>query len=449
MLIVLVVLGGWFAHFAYLRITLRPTPRVEYWEAQIVALDPPPPGAISSQKANDILLDRPWESDPELTEALQNNGAEILRGVWDESRVDIIAATVLFETDEFKSARAELRQAAEAGWLDDSSFSLTRVSWGLHSDYHIWSRWLSAHSRWSIEHHGHVEVAVEDWLVALQMSRQLRRARLGDAQLISSIADRVVANEMICCARDLRLPIDTRALALKIDEILGPASSPRELLAGKRALAMCRLEQIYVRDGGDWLDVSEAASHMIWCQMPGGRKPSRIWNLTSPLFHDFAIARARVEEAVAVLDSANTFVAADQAGQTLSTMEPGPLAGFESSTFFSTTTISTTTVVWLYRVRTQLDAAVTMLALGEYHRRNHRYPDTLDELIPKFLPYLPIDYADRQPLRYRLTDDGFLLYSIDVNGIDDGGACRNSVKPWARVNLDAVFSAMHRHEVSK
>ena len=40
-LTVVLALGGWFGRFAYLRIALRPTPRPEYWEAQLAALDPP------------------------------------------------------------------------------------------------------------------------------------------------------------------------------------------------------------------------------------------------------------------------------------------------------------------------------------------------------------------------------------------------------------------------
>ena len=36
--VVALVLCGWFARFAYLRITLRPTPRPEYWEAELAAL---------------------------------------------------------------------------------------------------------------------------------------------------------------------------------------------------------------------------------------------------------------------------------------------------------------------------------------------------------------------------------------------------------------------------
>ncbi|MCP5522009.1 MAG: hypothetical protein H7A46_10730 [Verrucomicrobiales bacterium] len=42
--------------------------------------------------------------------------------------------------------------------------------------------------------------------------------------------------------------------------------------------------------------------------------------------------------------------------------------------------------------------------------------------MPAFLPEVPIDWMDGQPLRYRLRSDGsYLLYSVGADGIDQGG----------------------------
>jgi hypothetical protein len=50
------------------------------------------------------------------------------------------------------------------------------------------------------------------------------------------------------------------------------------------------------------------------------------------------------------------------------------------------------------------------------------YPDTLEQLVPRFISELPTDPFDGQPLRYRREAmDRFTLYSIGVNGVDDGG----------------------------
>ena len=65
---------------------------------------------------------------------------------------------------------------------------------------------------------------------------------------------------------------------------------------------------------------------------------------------------------------------------------------------------------------------VTALALERYRLRHGAYPQTLSSLAPEFLPSVPVDFMDGQPLRYRLTDDGhFILYSVGLDATDNGG----------------------------
>lgn len=49
------------------------------------------------------------------------------------------------------------------------------------------------------------------------------------------------------------------------------------------------------------------------------------------------------------------------------------------------------------------------------------YPERLDELVPKYLPALPIDPFSDKPLVYERRDDGYLLVSTDWNCVYDGG----------------------------
>ncbi len=60
-------------------------------------------------------------------------------------------------------------------------------------------------------------------------------------------------------------------------------------------------------------------------------------------------------------------------------------------------------------------------ALAAYHAEHGRYPAKLDDLAPKYLATVPDDLFSGKALLYRLTDKGYLLYSVGVNGIDDGG----------------------------
>jgi hypothetical protein len=63
----------------------------------------------------------------------------------------------------------------------------------------------------------------------------------------------------------------------------------------------------------------------------------------------------------------------------------------------------------------------TGIALRRYQLKHAAMPPGLDALVPEFLDSVPLDPIDLKPLRYRLKADGWQLYSIGVNGLDDGG----------------------------
>ena len=61
-------------------------------------------------------------------------------------------------------------------------------------------------------------------------------------------------------------------------------------------------------------------------------------------------------------------------------------------------------------------------ALERFRLKNRKYPDSLDELgelLPK--EKLPHDWLDGKPPRMRLTDTGYILWSVGWNFTDDGG----------------------------
>jgi len=74
------------------------------------------------------------------------------------------------------------------------------------------------------------------------------------------------------------------------------------------------------------------------------------------------------------------------------------------------------------RVEAAKQMTVTAIALKRYQLKHGNYPADLNSLVPEFLPAVPLDPVDGQPLRYRRNADGtFLLYSVGENGVDDGG----------------------------
>ncbi len=74
------------------------------------------------------------------------------------------------------------------------------------------------------------------------------------------------------------------------------------------------------------------------------------------------------------------------------------------------------------RTQSSVDLARAACAIERYRLANGKLPETLAELSPQFLPSLPLDVIDGNPLRYRRSDDGqFILYSIGWNETDDAG----------------------------
>ena len=61
-------------------------------------------------------------------------------------------------------------------------------------------------------------------------------------------------------------------------------------------------------------------------------------------------------------------------------------------------------------------------ALAAYRADHGRYPAKLAQLSPAYVAEIPKDFFDNDSdLRYRPQGDGYILYSVGVNGKDDGG----------------------------
>jgi hypothetical protein len=73
------------------------------------------------------------------------------------------------------------------------------------------------------------------------------------------------------------------------------------------------------------------------------------------------------------------------------------------------------------RGRTQLELIRVGLALAVYRAEHGAYPAKLADLAPKYIATIPKDEFSDEDLHYKLDGDGFLLYSVGINGRDDGG----------------------------
>jgi hypothetical protein len=446
-LLLLPILGAWFSRFAYLRITVRPSPRPEYWEARIAALDPPPEGSLTAEQALTLLSKTPWKDIPDYRETLGRFGVwtTALADSWNEARPEIAGAISVIVLEIFRKASDELHLALQRGWpvYEPTAEWDTTSTWlAAHTD---WAAWLVVRSRWARERGFGIEAAVDDWLDAFRLGRQASRSRTRQSLLSACRAYNCASMEMMQTAAEPHGPIDTLRLAGTIDEIVGPPIESGALFEGERLLWHMHLEGIYAREGGSWLVLSEVppVNPPSWSPLPA-KASSSLWNLTSPLFHDLPTARQRVDESFAILRGRPTLASIGPL-QRSPRSEPDALDGIPSryDGYGAGEALRQ-----YFHTRTALDAAVTILALAEFHRIRDRHPDRLDELVPEFLPRLPIDYADGQVLRYHPEGDGYLLYSIGDNGVDEGGNGPRLTSDYWQLGwpsvTDVVFSRMVR-----
>ncbi len=81
------------------------------------------------------------------------------------------------------------------------------------------------------------------------------------------------------------------------------------------------------------------------------------------------------------------------------------------------------------RAEVQRQLIITAIALERYRGKNGSYPNSLAKLAPEFMPAVPLDFMDGEPLRYRPTTDGhFLLYSVGLDCVDNGGTMQRSFR---------------------
>lgn len=171
----------------------------------------------------------------------------------------------------------------------------------------------------------------------------------------------------------------------------------------------------------------------------GGVAPRRTWNLLAPVFHNLAEAKRVVEEQFWYPEGPATLPQIANPPGGVDCRFVGPLQGFPRFYAYP----MEIAVQGYYSSRNDMEGATTLLALREFRLANGEFPETLRELVPRFLPRLPIDYGDRGILRYERRDGGFILYSVGWDGVDDGGRF-DTLSSDGRLTPDIVFAEILR-----
>jgi hypothetical protein len=91
-----------------------------------------------------------------------------------------------------------------------------------------------------------------------------------------------------------------------------------------------------------------------------------------------------------------------------------------------------------------LNLILAETAARQYMLDRGEPPKSLEALVPEYLASVPTDPNGDGPLKYRRTDSGYLLYSVGLNGRDDGGVRSPSNPPTPGAGTDLFFDAPER-----
>ena len=94
-----------------------------------------------------------------------------------------------------------------------------------------------------------------------------------------------------------------------------------------------------------------------------------------------------------------------------------------------------------YRLIAERRMAAIAIAIRIYESQNGRRPQNLSELVPDYLPAVPVDpfSSTGDPLGYLPNADRPRLYSVNLDGFDDGGTYAVEKKFGYRDELDLPF----------
>lgn len=87
----------------------------------------------------------------------------------------------------------------------------------------------------------------------------------------------------------------------------------------------------------------------------------------------------------------------------------------------------------------QLDCAIAGLAAEQFRLAKGRLPDSLEELVPAYLPGVPTDPFDGKPIRLAKKPEGIVIYSVDEDRVDDGGEVAKPAEPKKKRAPDVGF----------
>ncbi len=90
---------------------------------------------------------------------------------------------------------------------------------------------------------------------------------------------------------------------------------------------------------------------------------------------------------------------------------------------------------WQSRHRVNLNLAILALASERFRLDHGRWPDAPAELVPAYLSSVPYDPYSGGPLNWKRDEHSLIIYSVGLNGKDDGGVWPRGNPYWYNQDL--------------
>jgi hypothetical protein len=163
-----------------------------------------------------------------------------------------------------------------------------------------------------------------------------------------------------------------------------------------------------------------------------------LWEVFRPMFELDAVRGARNVQAYATALRQPNYPECVKASPPPPNLDyPTIMLSTRVMSRYLATTPSTSLLRRHWTIVAERRMAAISLALRLYALdHNGRLPATLDELVPRYMAPVPNDpFTQASPFIYRPSGDNPILYSVGVNGADDGGKFQTKLNPQPDVGI--------------
>lgn len=271
-------------------------------------------------------------------------------------------------------------------------------------------------------HRGHTGEAIECVLDQMALARALDQEPLLISQLVRIALVSVAishAKQVVQCA-DLS---DSEVVRLRAGlRKLEYQSCLQRALVGERTISYTACLDPQQAAGATGMSPGQA-------KLLSARTPARVGDATKILEFNLRISEAAEKS---LYDAFQEGIRAEEEMKALS-------QGVWSKMSYAMTILlcpayrqATTAFV---RSAAKRDTADVALAAELYRRQHGKWPDTIEQLVPEFLPAVPIDQFCNHPLKMVSTADEFRVYSVGSDGVDNHGNISDRDDPGSDVGF--------------